>query len=75
MTSYIAYEGVRRLISYFNKEPIVLIPKVMLITSIIGLGVNLIMIVAFHYDHFIDTDGHNHRHSHSHTHNHSHGHS
>lgn len=51
----------------------------MLYTSIFGLGVNIIMVIALHYDHFISINknthcrSHNHKsHSHEKYHNHSH---
>ncbi len=45
----------------------------MLYTSIFGLGVNLIMVFAIHYDHFVGSS-HSHSHGHSHEHEHGHGH-
>lgn len=50
MIFYIGVEAVQRLISHGRGIPIELDSKFMLYTSIFGLGVNIIMVVAIHYD-------------------------
>jgi zinc transporter 2 len=79
MTIFIFIEAIDRLKRIINKETIEIDPLVMIITSFVGLGVNIIMACFLHgtgtghkcsHGH-----GHGHDHDHSHGHNHHHGHS
>jgi len=65
MTSWIVFEAIDRL---NHREYLTVNPKIMFITSLIGLFVNLLMGFTLH------SHGHGHGHDHGHGHGHSHGH-
>ena len=72
MTVFILYEAIDRFVRVIGGEVIKIDPLVMLVTSFIGLGVNVVMAC------FLHGTGTNHTHNcgggHDHKHGHSHGH-
>jgi cation diffusion facilitator family transporter len=72
MTFWIAFEAIDRLT---HREYIIVNPKIMFITSLIGLFVNLLMGFTLHSHGHGHGHGHSHGHEHGHNHGHDHGHS
>lgn len=67
MSIWIAIESITRLIRILKHQHVHIDPTFMLLTSILGLFINIIMALTLH--------GHGHGHGHSHGHGHGHDHS
>jgi len=70
MTTWLVYEAVLRLIT-----PEIVDGRIMFWVSLVGIGMNTVLIVVLEHGSEECSHGHNHGHSHGHSHSHSHGHS
>lgn len=68
LAAYLVYEGVRRIMSWFNGTADPIDGRLMMIVAIIGVIFNIALMAIFGHEH-----GHGHDHGHGHSHGHSHG--